>query len=280
MSDELLGQIDRLIQSRPMYREALSVYRDLMSLVDETEPEITYELKDDSIRDIKAKEGFPLFSRRDLPIDFESIYPVFFRLLEHLSSTKRSDSEALKRASKRAQHDPDWVRRLIAAFLSDDERSFTKLAKAEALAPMVLKFTTHIALRPSLRSLRESAKEVIQKGSWNYGYCPLCGSSPDISCLDGEGKRFLHCELCGHEWYYPRLRCPFCENKESNELGYFTSEQEEGYRVDFCKKCNRYIKTLDKRVIESPAPLEFENLSTLHLDMLAHQQGFKSPGRP
>jgi FdhE protein len=208
----------------------------------------------------------------------DSVYPVFYRLLEHLASTKRRDREALERASKRARDDLDWVRKVIAAFLSGDERSFSKLAEAAALAPMVLKFTTHMALRPSLKSLRESAKEKIQGGNWNYGYCPLCGSSPDISCLDGEGKRFLHCELCGHEWYYPRLRCPFCENKESKGLGYFTSEEEGGYRVDFCKKCNRYIKTLDKRVIESPAPLELENLSTLHLDMLAHQQGFKSPG--
>ena len=68
---------------------------------------------------------------------------------------------------------------------------------------------------------------------------------------------------------------PFCENNEPKELGYFVSEEEEGFRLDFCKKCNHYIKTLDMRVIDSPAPLELENLITLHLDMLAHEQGFK-----
>jgi len=30
------------------------------------------------------------------------------------------------------------------------------------------------------------------------------------------------------------------------------------------------------RVIESPGSLELENLTTLHLDMLAHEQGFKA----
>jgi len=95
--------------------------------------------------------------------------------------------------------------------------------------------------------------------------------------LGDQGKRFLHCELCGYEWYYPRLKCPFCKNDQPKKLGYFVSEEEEGFRVDFCKKCNRYIKTLDMRVIEQPAPMELESLITFHLDMLAHEQGFKTP---
>jgi len=134
-----------------------------------------------------------------------------------------------------------------------------------------------MALKPSLNALREAVGERIQKETWNYGYCPLCGSSPDMASLDDQGKRILHCELCGSEWRYPRLKCPFCENSEPKELGYFVSEEEEGFRVDFCKKCKVYIKTIDMRVVESPAPLELENIITLHLDMLAHEQGFKTP---
>jgi len=145
------------------------------------------------------------------------------------------------------------------------------------LEPMILKFLTNMALKPSLNTLKESAGERIEKDGWNYGYCPLCGSYPDMAYLGDQGKRFLHCELCGYEWYYPRLKCPFCENDQPKKLGYFVSEEEEGFRVDFCKKCNCYIKTLDMRVIEQPAPLELENLITLHLDMLAHEQGFKTP---
>jgi FdhE protein len=94
--------------------------------------------------------------------------------------------------------------------------------------------------------------------------------------LDDQGKRFLHCEFCSCTWNYPRLKCPFCENNEAKTLGYFVSEEEEGFRVDFCKKCNSYIKTADMRIIESPLSLELENLLTLHLDMLAHEQGFKA----
>jgi FdhE protein len=276
MSNELLHKIDRLIQKRPMYREALSVYRDIVIFLNGIEPAVKYVIKDDAIGEIKAKEGFPLFSREDLPLDLEAASSLFERLLAHLSSKKRKDKEALAKALERAQANPDWLKNLIAAFLSRDENAVNDMAEEVNLEPMVMKFLTHIALKPSLHSLKESAGEKIEKDNWNYGYCPLCGSYPDMAYLGDQGKRFLHCELCGYEWPYPRLQCPFCKNDQPKKLGYFVSEEEEGFRVDFCKKCRRYMKTLDMRIIEQPAPLELENLITLHLDMLAHEQGFKA----
>ena len=101
MAEKLLEQIDRLIQRKPMYKEALSVYRELLGFLDEIEPEIVYEAKDASFRALKAREGFPLFSRGDLPIDHEGAASLFQRLLEHLSHTKRKDREALEKTLKR-----------------------------------------------------------------------------------------------------------------------------------------------------------------------------------
>jgi FdhE protein len=279
MSNELREQIDRLIQKRPIYKEALSVYRDLVVFLNEVEPEITSVVKDEGVHDIKVKEGFPLFSREDLPLDVEAASLLFCRLLEHLSSRERKDKAALENALRRVETDSQWITSVITAFLSNDETTIVNMAEEVSLEPMVLKFLTHMALKPSLNSLKESVSQRIQKDSWNYGYCPLCGSSPDMAYLNEEGKRFLHCELCDSAWYYPRLKCPFCENSEPKELGYFASEEEEGFRVDFCRKCSRYIKTLDMRVIDSPEPLELQNLITLHLDILAHEQGFKSAPR-
>ena len=279
MSDELLEQIDRLIQKRPIYKEALSVYRDLMVFLNEIEPEITCVMKDEGVYDGKVKEGSPLFSREDLPLDREAASSLFHRLLEHLSSGKRKDKEALGKALERAETDSHWIKSVITAFLSDDQTAIVNMAEGVSLKPMVLRFLTQTALKPFLNTLKESVSERIQRDGWNYGYCPLCGSSPDMAYLDEQGKRLLLCELCGFEWYYPRLKCPFCENSKPKELGYFAGEEEEGFRIDFCKKCSRYIKTLDMRIIDSPAPLELENLTTLHLDMLAHEQGFRTPHR-
>ena len=266
------------MQQRPMYKEVLSAYRDLLGFVDEVEPEVAYKVKDASIRELKAREGFPLFSREDLPIDHEAAAVLFQRLLQHLSSTERKDREALKRAFQAVEGNPQWVNDVIGAFLSGDEVKLTTMAQEVTLSPMVVKFLAHMAVWPSMKYLRESAAEGIQERTWNHGWCPLCGSSPDMAYFSDEGKRFLHCELCGYEWTYPRIKCPFCENERAKDLGYFTGEEEEGYRIDFCRKCKRYIKTLDRRLVGSPGPLELENLTTLHLDMLAHKQGFTPSG--
>ena len=277
MSNKLLAQIDRVIQKRPLYKEALSTYRELVGLLEGIEPELPSVSKDEAVTEMKFEEGFPLFPREDLPLDLKATSSLFPRLLEHLSSQKREDSKALKKALDTVQTDPRWTEHAITAFLSRDETTFTTMAQEVNLEPMVLRFVTSMALKPCMNALREAFSERIQKDMWHYGYCPLCGSFPDMAYLDEQGKRTLHCELCGSEWSYPRLKCPFCGNSEPKELGYFASEEEAGFRVDFCKKCKVYIKTLDMRVVESPAPLQLENLITLHLDILAHEQGFETP---
>jgi FdhE protein len=277
MAGELLAQIDRLMQKRPIYKEALSAYRELVVLLEEAGPEIEYASGDKKLREIKAKEGFPLFSREELPVDLKATSSLFTRVLDHLSSKKREDREALKRALERARTDGQWIERMLRAFLARDEATIDAMAQEVSLDSTVIKFVTTMALKPSLNTLRGLVSGAIQKGKWEYGYCPLCGSRPDMAYLDEQGKRMLHCELCGFEWNYPRIQCPFCENSDSEELGYFMSEEEKGLRVDYCKKCNAYIKTIDLRVAEAPAPLELENLITLHLDMLAHEQGFATP---
>ncbi|GAH08816.1 unnamed protein product, partial [marine sediment metagenome] len=60
-----------------------------MVFLNEIEPEIKYETKDEVVHDIKVKEGFPLFSREDLPLDLKAASSLVERLLEHLTSKKR-----------------------------------------------------------------------------------------------------------------------------------------------------------------------------------------------
>jgi FdhE protein len=276
MPDKIVDKIDQLIQQKPMYQEALLVYKELLGFLDEIKPAIAYDAGDASVREIKAREGFPLFSKVDLPVDRKGSALLFQQLLEHLASTKRKDKASLEQALERLKAEPGWVGDMIGAVLSGDEEKIITMSQEASLSPVVAKFLVHMALMPSMRSLRELTTEIIQGYAWDYGYCPLCGSAANMAYLSDEGKRFLHCELCGFEWSYPRIKCPFCGEQRTNKLGYFTSEEEEGYRVDFCKRCKRYIKTLDMRVIGFPAPLELENLITLHLDVLAQQQGLRA----
>jgi FdhE protein len=99
-----------------------------------------------------------------------------------------------------------------------------------------------------------------------------------MAALDASGRRRLHCELCGTEWLYARIGCPFCGSEDQDRLGYLEAEGEEGFRVNLCEACRRYLKTVDRRVLVTPAPLDLEHLATLHLDLIAAERGYRGPG--
>jgi FdhE protein len=275
MDQKLLNQIERLIQQRPVAKEALASFRELVFIMREAEPDARGVKLENRLKGIKQEEGFPVFSRVDLPLDLDSASGLLERFLEHLKATDREDREGFKKALQCSEAEPEWPKRLFKAILGQDEKALSGIAKEVDLDPMVLQFLGGMAMRPSLCALRDAVSDTIDKDGWEFGYCPLCGSQPDMAYFEKTGKRYLHCGLCAEEWPFPRVRCPFCDNHNHKTLGYFQAEEEEGFRVYFCKQCQRYVKTLDKRVIEEPAPLELENLATIHLDVLAAEHGFK-----
>jgi FdhE protein len=122
----------------------------------------------------------------------------------------------------------------------------------------------------------EKYHDVIEKSEWAEGYCPVCSKEPKIAELrEEEGFRYLYCNQCGFEWNYLRIKCPFCGNEDQQELAYFTIEGEEKYRVDVCNNCERYIKTVDFRKTTERANLDVEDIATLHLDILASEEGYE-----
>ena len=88
-------------------------------------------------------------------------------------------------------------------------------------------------------------------------------------------KRFLQCHLCRTEWAFKRLECPFCGNSDQEKLRFFCDEQDLTYRVEVCDLCKRYLKTIDIRETGKPASLLVENVATIHLDVVAHREGFE-----
>ncbi len=132
------------------------------------------------------------------------------------------------------------------------------------------------SLRPALENFAEKYRGMIETLGWSEGYCPICGKEPKIGQIKGdEENRFLFCNQCGFEWNYSRIKCPFCGNEEQHSLAYFTVEGEERYRVDVCNVCKRYVKIVDFRGSEAKANLDVEDIATLHLDMLASEEGYE-----
>jgi FdhE protein len=126
------------------------------------------------------------------------------------------------------------------------------------------------------RPWRESLSLWLEGVTWSQPYCPLCGEKPSMAQLVRTGKgreRFLSCGCCGTRWRYLRLACAFCGNNEQDKLDILELEQEENFRIDVCRECNGYIKTY---LNEGDESLMLADWSTLHLDVIALEQGLKS----
>ena len=122
----------------------------------------------------------------------------------------------------------------------------------------------------------------VEHKDWNKGNCPSCGNHPSITInRKKDGKRILICSHCNEKWIYNRLRCPYCENSNQTQLGYFFLDGDFGYRAYYCKKCHKYILSIDERVIAQEVDLLNENFSGNSklsiLSKLIEKQGFIRP---
>lgn len=124
------------------------------------------------------------------------------------------------------------------------------------------------------RRLRELNETIIPETHLE-GSCPFCSSSARVG-FDSESGRTLVCSLCAHQWQVPRVRCPFCGNRDHTTLGYFESEEINGVRVYYCLECKHYIKVIDTR-IRDVSDAETGDVLTLALDERARQEGFLEP---
>lgn len=113
---------------------------------------------------------------------------------------------------------------------------------------------------------------------WKKGYCPICGHDAALAFLYSkhEGKRYLWCPICEFEWSFKRICCPSCYEENPDSLGYFRiEEKDDGYRVNVCYTCKRYIKTYDEQKRQKREFNKFvEEKLTADLDYLAQKEGF------
>lgn len=154
----------------------------------------------------------------------------------------------------------------------------TILPQGEALGRDLSTFIASLTLSCLYRwCLRDSHR--LDTGLWGEGHCPVCGHRPHFGLLrDDDGARVLECWLCSTRWMYPRLKCPFCQNVDHEELGYFVVESMDACRLHFCSKCNRYLKMFDLRQHQGDGSiLAIHNLATLSCDLVAAREGF-DPG--
>jgi FdhE protein len=238
------------------------------------------EISDEIVR-TKWQEGFPLLRRWDFPLDTAAAERVLLSMADHIpkgNEALKAAHSALVRslASHSTQREAFW-----RTFLHHEEEPEDTWVDIEEADFASILFWGRGAIRPSLEFTAQNLQErfPIPK-EWFKGYCPICGSLPSMLYLMGQGERRACCSWCGTEWGLHRLQCPYCDNRNHESLGYITPEDEPQYRIQYCRICGVYFKLIDTRDRIDPVYFPLEEWTTLHLDLLAQEAGWKQALSP
>jgi FdhE protein len=271
------NQARNLIEKKPAYTQLIEFYEKIFAAQEGAKKGLglpSFQMQQPG-REKEFREGFPLFNKPDMFIDVPSSVALFRALCElskGVNEKLHQDVAGIEQAIERGEFDlGELIRR------NSDEAFIDAIAMNEGLNQAVLKFLLHMSTLPSLSAFADQIRTSLDTKNWLRGYCPVCGSLPLISTLRGDGQRFLLCSFCGFEWQSERLKCAFCDNTDHQTLRYFYAEGDESCRIDLCEKCRKYIKTIDIRRFDTEPDLNLEDITTMHLDILATEQGFQRP---
>ena len=274
-----LKTIEDYKSANPSYTDLLDIMADILILREEyrnnmKDPIFSVE---ENLITKKMEGGLPLIDFMGNEYDLTRPKEYFNSLIS--IAEKRMPEVAQDIISIIKSPEFDWGKMIRASFDSKLEETAAQglLAGREAEENIdLIDLFTEESLRPELEIIAEKYGERVAKSNWSEGYCPICGKEPKIGEIrdEEEGRRYLFCHQCGFKWHFHRIKCPFCGNEEQHSLAYFEVEGEERYRVDVCNKCRRYIKTVELPKSSEEPNLDVEDIATLHLDMIAYDEGY------
>lgn len=276
-SDRIRQAAAALKQLRPAYSAILDFYEQIFVIQKEAESEL--KIDTDLLKIRNQNPEFPLIRVSDFVIDTQASERLFKKICEIMRQANASVSRTAESLQAALDREKIRLKPLFSALLHGDDPVFETTARECDVDKAILAFVAYHSIEPSLSYTAEhlSADMAEKEAGYEKGCCPVCGNLPALSTLEGEGgHRFLFCSFCRHRWPTRRIACPFCENRDTETLHYFYSEEEKEYRTDVCENCGKYIKTVDLRKTGRIFHAPLEQIATLHLDMKAKEAGFES----
>jgi len=274
--DPIKERIAWFRKERPHYRDILDLYIQILEEQVKIRPQlkITVPQVNKKLVTSRLDKGIPLLGIEGFAIDLEAAERLFHTLGAICKGSTPRMGDEIPRITEAAESGKLDLQGLLRKHYDGDY--LTHEAEQCGADKGILSFLVQASVRPCFEAQMEQLKDSLNLEEWLRGECPLCGSPPQIAQLrDEEGKRYLQCPLCGCQWRWERIACPYCSNKDFDSLHYLYSEDEEAYRVDLCDHCTGYIKTIDSRKLDYDPYLDLEDVVTLHLDIIAMEKGYR-----
>jgi len=272
---EKIAHLERTSLARAEYREVLLPFLSIFAYVLGKEPStgIRFAVPEGNGAE-RVRGGLPLLSPESLSVDREPAAVFLSGLLDVLRRVGREGGDALDRLGRALADGTLDLAALYPAFLARQRDVVDEAARTLDVPAPLLAFVLEVPLKTALEDVSGGLDPARFEG-WKESYCPVCGSRAGMDEIAGEeGRRLLSCSACFFRWPFPRIRCPYCGSDDPDSVSYFTAG-EGPVRVGVCRKCSRYIKTRDSRRGDASVPLEAEDLTTMHLDLLAGREGFE-----
>jgi len=235
---------------------------------------------EDAVKLVKPKDGL-LSSLRNNGTPIISVYPpqvntdYFFNILRKVAGIcmkHKPDTETdIKKILNVLPVDNKDKELFVAQAFTPGASTMTSFL--EDVSQETFGFILSYTLKPFMMLYARKVSDFYDPETWLKGTCPVCGGKPNLALLEKEGgKRYLYCGLCEVRWRFQRLGCPYCL---SNESKFFTVDGMAQYRVYYCDNCHGYIKTVNEAMFTgSDLNLFREDINTVHLDLLAMQEGY------
>jgi FdhE protein len=276
-----LKTIEDYKMTNPHYTDLLDILAEILILREEYRKSMKSPIfsVQEKLISGKMEGGLPLIDLAGQKYDLTRPKEYFYSLIA--IAEKRIPADAQKFLDVIKDEQFDWETIIRASFNPgpEEEESLEKEVKTpgehDDQLDLIDLFIEE-SLRPELETIAEQYGALVEKSGWTEGYCPICGKEPKIGEIreSEDGRRYLFCHQCGYKWHFRRIKCPFCGNEEQHSLAYFAVEGEESHRVDVCNKCRRYIKIIELPKSSEDVNLDVEDITTLHLDMLAYEEGY------
>ena len=313
--DIAMQRWDRIRERRPDLASAVDLQQRLLTLVIELAhtidggrlPRLSLPPKYIAT---KLTRGVPVFAGEPIPLPVQALYAVMLRLCETLAEGGAGESaEHIRSAIESGSLDAGS---LLATSFAREQTAIRTAAVHRGLAPDLVWLVAELAVSPFAHALQRTffaSSAPSEQGNprlassedtrpfdtlrvdlsaaegrsaspalanWNRGYCPACGSWPALAEVVG-GHRVLRCSFCALAWELATYACIYCGEDAEPFVTAAPDEERKDRRVEICKGCAGYLKTVD--VLElSPFPLlAIADLKTMDLDLAAMERGY---GRP
>ncbi len=277
---------DAVTAARPDLTPAIALQRRLIALVSELGRKLEHgRLPRLSLPPkylaAKLARGVPVLAGEPIPVPIPILGPALARFCDALAEGGAGDAAThIRDAIVSGNIEPGS---LLAASLARQQAAIRTGATHRGLAPDLVWLVAELAVSPFVHALQtlllaRAADETLvgALAAWDRGHCPACGSWPALAEVVG-GHRTLRCSFCSSAWELPTYACIYCDDGGDRFLTAAPDEQRKDRRIEACRACGSYLKTIDVTAL-SPFPLlSISDIETTDLDLAAMDHRYQRP---